>query len=115
MNRTLFLVALFLVLGGAVWYALSNKKKQAGTHVSWDMDFAVKNTEEIGKIFIADRKGGTATLERKGKQWLYNGKYPARPSAIESLLENHFKCKCAQHPAQWCCARNDQRIGSLGY
>ncbi len=87
MNRTLLLVALFLVLGGAVWYALSNKKKQAGTHVSWDMDFAVKNTEEIGKIFIADRKGGTATLERKGKQWLYNGKYPARPSAIESLLE----------------------------
>jgi len=87
MNRTLLLVALFLVLGGAVWYALANKKKQAGTHVSWDMDFAIKNTGNIGKIFIADRKGGTATLELKGKQWLYNGKYPARPSAIESLLE----------------------------
>ncbi len=91
MNRTLLLVALFLVLGGIAWYALSNKKKQSGTHVSWDMDFAVTNTDNIGKIFIADRQGGTATLEQKGKEWLYNGKYPARPSAMKTLLETISK------------------------
>ncbi|MFN0215575.1 MAG: hypothetical protein ACKVT2_15060, partial [Saprospiraceae bacterium] len=87
MNKTLLLVALFLVLGGAAWYALSIKKKQSGTHVAWDMDFAVKYPKNIGKVFIADRKGGTATLEKNGNQWLYNGKHPARPSAVESLLE----------------------------
>ncbi|MDO8367689.1 MAG: DUF4340 domain-containing protein [Saprospiraceae bacterium] len=98
MNRTLLLVALFLVLGGAVWYALSNKKKQAGSHVSWDMDFAVTSTDNIGKIFIADRKGGTTTLEQKGKQWIYNGKYPARPSAIETLLETISKVNVLNIP-----------------
>jgi hypothetical protein len=51
------------------------------------MDFAVKNTNEIGKIFIADRKGRTTTLERKGEEWLYNGKFPASPSMIGTLLE----------------------------
>jgi len=87
MNRTLLLVALFLVLGGTAWYALSKKKNQTGTHVSWDMDFAVKNPEKIGKIFLADREGHTVTLEQKGKRWIYNGNYPARPSAVEMLLE----------------------------
>ena len=87
MNRTLLMVVLFLVLGGTVWYFLANKKKQAGSHVSWDMDFAVKNTDNIGKIFIADRTGNTVTLEQKGKVWQYNGKHPARPSAVQTLLE----------------------------
>ena len=87
MNRTLLLVVLFLVMGGTVWYFLANKKKQAGSYVSWDMDFAVKNTDNIGKIFIADRTGNTVTLEQKGKVWQYNGKHPARPSAVQTLLE----------------------------
>ncbi len=87
MNRTLLLIALFLVLGGTAWYALSKKKDQMGSHISWDMDFAVKSPETIGKIFIADREGNTSTLEQKGKGWIYNGKYPARPSAIQTLLE----------------------------
>ena len=87
MNRTLLMVVLFLVMGGTVWYFLANKKKQAGSYVSWDMDFAVKNTDNIGKIFIADRTGNTVTLEQKGKVWQYNGKHPARPSAVQTLLE----------------------------
>jgi hypothetical protein len=51
------------------------------------MEFAVKNTEDIGKIFIADRKGQTATLVRKNGYWEYNGRYKARPTAIQTLLE----------------------------
>jgi hypothetical protein len=98
MNRTLLLVALFLVLGGTAWYVLSYKNKQTGTHVSWDMDFAVQNTEEIGKIFIADRKGRTATLEIKDKVWYYNGKYPARPTAVETLLETISKVRVLNIP-----------------
>lgn len=87
MNRTLVLVVLFLGLGGIAWYVLSNKNKQTGTHVSWDMDFAVKKPESIGKIFIADRKGQTVNLELKGDTWYYNDKYPAQPSAVKTLLE----------------------------
>ncbi len=98
MNRTLLLVLLFLVLGGTAWYALSNKKKQTNSHVSWDMDFAVKNTDEIGKIFIADRKGNTSTFEQKNKLWYYNDKYPASPSAMGILLETISKVNVLNIP-----------------
>jgi hypothetical protein len=87
MKKTLLLTALFLALGGAAWYALNQKKNQATSHVSWDIDFAVKDPGEIGKIFIADRKGQTATLERRNEGWLYNGQYPARTTAVQSLFE----------------------------
>jgi hypothetical protein len=86
MKKTLLLAALFLVLGGGAWYAL-NKKSQTGSRNSWDMNFAVPNTKDIYKIFLADRNGRTATLERKEDDWLYNGKVRARPTAISTLLE----------------------------
>jgi hypothetical protein len=87
MKRTLLLTALFLVLGGSAWYFYDKKKNQKSSHLSWDMDFSVRNTDDIGKIFIADRKGKTATLELKNGHWVYNGKYPARPTAVQLLLE----------------------------
>lgn len=98
MNKTLLLVLLFLLMGGAAWYVLSNKKKQTGTHVSWDMDFAVKNTQNIGKIFFADRSGSTVTLERKSDGWLYNGKYPASTSMMETMLETVSKLQVLNIP-----------------
>ena len=100
MKRTLLLAALFIVLGGSAWYAFNLKKNQKGTHVSWDMDFPVRDTDEIGKIFIADRKGETALLERKKDQWIYNGKYPARPTAISLLLETISKLNVLTIPSE---------------
>ncbi|MCB0532730.1 MAG: DUF4340 domain-containing protein [Lewinellaceae bacterium] len=87
MKRTGLLVALFLLLGVAAFYVLRQKNTQSGSHVSWDMDFAVKNTEDITRIFLADRGGQRVTLERKDGFWLYNGKYVARPTAVQTLLE----------------------------
>ena len=84
------MAALFLVLGGGAWYAL-NKKSETGSRNSPDMDFAVTNTGDIYKIFLADRNGRTATLERKEDYWLYNGKARARPSAVSILLETIAK------------------------
>ena len=87
MKKTLLLAVLFLVLGGGAWYALRTKTAQSSTFQSPDMEFAVKNTEDIGKIFIADRKGKTATLELKDGTWMYNGTWKARPTAVQTLLE----------------------------
>lgn len=87
MNKTPVLVLLFLLLGGSAWYALAYKKGHKASRVSWDMDFAVPDTNKIGKIFIADRRGRTATLTRKNENlWYYNDKYPARPTAVSTLL-----------------------------
>jgi Domain of unknown function (DUF4340) len=87
MKRTILYAALFVALGAAALYALRLKKAEKGTIQSPDMEFAVKNTDVIHKIFIADRKGREVTLERKGDTWIYNGEYPARMTAIGTLLE----------------------------
>jgi hypothetical protein len=86
MKRTWLLAALFLLLGAGAYYALQ-QKKQTGSTVSTDMDFAIDNAADVAKIFIANRNGETATVERKDGFWLYNGKYKARPSAIEIILQ----------------------------
>ena len=86
MKRTLLLAATFAVLAAAAWYAATQINTKS-SNVSWDMDFAVRNTDDIGKIFIADRENRTATLERKDGTWIYNGKYPARQTAVNTLLE----------------------------
>ncbi len=87
MKRTLLLAVLFLLLGGGAWYALNKKSTESGSRNSWDMDFAVPNTGDIYKIFLADRSGRTVTLERKDGYWLYNGKSRARLTAVNTLLE----------------------------
>ena len=91
MNRTLLLAVLFVALGLGAWYAWHQKNAQTGTTTAWDMDFAVKDPATIGKIFIADRTGRTATLERQNDRWVYNGQYPARPSAVQTLMETLTK------------------------
>ncbi len=100
MNRTWLLVALFLVLGAGAFYALRLKKNQNSSRVSWDMDFAVSDPEDIAKIFLADRRGNTVTLERKDGVWLYNNTYRARPSAIQILLQTLTQVKVYYVPPQ---------------
>jgi len=101
MNRTLILVALFLALGAGAWYALKFRKtNRSGSSVSWDMDFAVKNPDEIGKIFLADRKGGTITLERMGDHWTFNGGERVRQTAMNLLLETMQKINVWYIPPQ---------------
>ncbi len=88
MKRTWLLIALFLLLGSGVFYTIRYKNKQAGgSRVSWDMDFAVPDTASITRIFLADRSGQRTTLTRKDGYWLYNDKYKARQSAVQTLLE----------------------------
>ncbi len=114
MKRTLLLTALFLVLGSSAWYAFHLKNSRKGTHISWDMDFPVRNTEDIGKIFIADRRGQTATLERKGGKWIYNGQYPARRTAVNLLLETISKLNVQYIPPNAAVQNMVKEIASTG-
>jgi hypothetical protein len=97
-RRTLLLAVLFIALGAGAWYAWNYKKNQSGTRNSPDMEFAVTNTDDIGKIFIADRGGLTATLVRKNGYWEYNGQYRARRSAMATLLETIQKVNVLNIP-----------------
>jgi hypothetical protein len=87
MKKTLILLILLIAIGGSAWYFQKAKETEKMHAMGWDRDFAVKNTDEIYKVFIAKRTGKTTTLERKGDQWLMDGKYPARMTAINSLMD----------------------------
>jgi Domain of unknown function (DUF4340) len=99
MKRTWLLLVLFLSMGAAAYYALQrNTVKKAGSNLQPDMDFAIRDTSIVHKIFLADRKGRTTTLIRQTDGWLYNNKYLARQSAVQMLLETMQKVRVAYIP-----------------
>jgi len=87
MKRLSILLGLFLLLGGFTLWYLNSGKTEKSTVLGWDRQFKVEDASQIHKIFIAKRTGETTTLERRGDGWVYDGKYPVRPDAIENLLE----------------------------
>lgn len=85
MKRNRIAIILVVLLGGlSFWFLVNNKK---GTIKETLRDFAVADTAAIDKIFIADKKGQTVTLQRTDKGWSVNNKFTARPDAINILLE----------------------------
>lgn len=87
MKRTLILLILFLASGAATaWYLNSDKQSKKSTVISNDRNFSVENTDQIHKVFIAQRSGETTTLERKDGYWIYNGKHRALPNAVDNLM-----------------------------
>ena len=86
-KRTLILFLILIVAGVSAWYFKNSKESEKMHAMGWDRQFKVENPDDIHKVFITKRDGKTTTLERKGDQWMYNGKFPARSTAIESLMD----------------------------
>ena len=61
-------------------------------------DFAVSDTAAVTRIVIWDKSPDTATLERKGVQWMVNGQYIARHDAIEVILETLYRVRLRNFP-----------------
>jgi hypothetical protein len=78
------IIVLVLLLIASVWFFLNNKK---GTIKETLRDFAVADTASITKIFLADKENNSVTLEKANGIWKVNGRYNARPDAIQTLLE----------------------------
>lgn len=85
MKKNYWLIAIFLLLGGATAsYYISGKN--ADSHaLGWDRIFKVEE-KDIQKIFIAKRTGETTTIERDGSGWKVNGQ-KANKNVVENLLE----------------------------
>ena len=84
-NKNLLLLALALLLGGVTFWYVQYKRN---TNLNgYDFEFAVKDTANIHKIFLADRKGKRITLTREStSEWKVNGTYKARKDALDNLL-----------------------------
>jgi len=88
MNKNTILFIAFLILAGATaWYFFQGNKTQSSTLKGSDRNFATEDISQINKIFMADRRGRTKTLERQGDHWVYNEKYRASENVMKNLLE----------------------------
>ena len=91
MKKTLLLIALAVVGSIASWYILQEKQTSNTFNKDPHTQFAVNSTE-VSRVFLADRIGNQALVEKKNGYWLYTNKvtgqqYRATPSGIHTLLE----------------------------
>ena len=99
MKKIWILLIIFLIVGGsAAWLLRDNEKDEKTSLLGEDRKFAVKDIAQVHKIFMADHKNHRTTLEKKGDHWIYNGKYEARPNAIENLLSAIEKIEVKYQP-----------------
>ena len=79
------LIITFVLAAIAVFFLLTQRKSTVKEELK---DFAISDTASVTKIFIADKQGHTATLQRLSKgKWQVNGKFIARREAVNTLLE----------------------------
>ena len=84
--KKILLPALVLILAGFSAYLFLTKNN--ATFNKELRNFAVKDTANITKIFIADKDGNQVTMLRKSPtNWLLNNTYPADVHALKYLLE----------------------------
>lgn len=85
-RSSVLIIALLLLLVGSSIYIYKSKSRL--TTVDEDSrNFRFKDTASVTRIFIADKEGNQASIERTKKGWVVNGKYVCRSEAILNLLE----------------------------
>ena len=81
------LAILLLVVLLSVGIFVMVKKSHKSTLTGDEADFAVPDTANIDKIFLANKKGATALLEKNDRGiWMINGRFPARKESVNLLL-----------------------------
>lgn len=97
MQKTLLYLAILAILVFGVWFFLfSDKSGQMFS--SSDSAFTIRDTANIGKIFIAANDNPTSiTLERKSAGWVLNGQYPVLASTLRQIM-NTLRTQKAMYP-----------------
>lgn len=83
MSRTLVYILIALLLGIAVWYFVIRKDNP----FSAEANFSVKDTNSIGRIFLASKSGETITLDHRADGWYVNKNYKAYWAMVHNLLD----------------------------
>jgi len=97
MKKSLPLLIIVLVAGALAWY-FSSDRSPLTTSVKASTNFEIKDTSQVGKIFIADLNGRSINLVRQENgSWTVNDKYRAREDAVQTLLKT-FKNVYVQRP-----------------
>ena len=95
--RLFYLLILVTAVAAGVRY-MDLKEAADITRTAEASEFAVQDTSLVDKIFIADKDGNSALLERTGERyWKLNGLHFARKDAVDLLLKT-FKRARVQRP-----------------
>jgi hypothetical protein len=96
MNRNILYGMLFALLALAVWFLVIQRDSASRSLRS--NQFSYPDTAGISKIFLADLGDRSVLLERQSDgRWLVNGRFAARPDAINTLLTTVIQIE-AKHP-----------------
>lgn len=93
MKKNLGIFLLVIIAAAlAVFAYMKFKKTDSGTLDEESKNFAYTDTAVVTRIFIADKNGNKADLEKNEKgEWIVNGKFTARKDGVVSIL------KCLKH------------------
>lgn len=80
--KKIILVVVVILIALALFFT----NKESSTMSKSLSDFAVEDTSSIQRVFFADKRGNTVTINKKGNQWLVNNAYIARPEAVDFML-----------------------------
>lgn len=94
MRKTIVYIVILGILGFGVWYFLFNDKSVFGED---EAGFTISNVADIDRIFLANQKGDSISLQRNGDSWLLNNKHIASVRMVETLLQT-FKEQYAAYP-----------------
>ena len=83
--KSLLYIVILVVLIVITTIVLRSNHKSTLTGDS--TQFAIKDTQNVTKIFMADMLGKKVLLEREKDGWIVNGKYEANQDRIDLLLE----------------------------
>ncbi|MDY0076164.1 MAG: DUF4340 domain-containing protein [Bacteroidales bacterium] len=113
MNKT-NVVYLLLILAALVAAVLVWNNRYLTTLEGESADFAVRDTANISRIFLANMNNNEVLIERRGDHWLLNGEHRAQQGKVDQLLETMYKLR-VRNPVP--VASHDQvvaRMASLG-
>ena len=91
-KHTFIILAIILLLIVLVWQM---RFKNSDSSLSYD--FAISDTASISKIFIADMKGNSISLDKTENNWEINNRYKVRNNSMEIILQT-IKSISVQRP-----------------
>ncbi len=94
MQKTLLYLLLLVILGTGVYYFVFSSRNVFGDS---EANFTIKDTADIGRIYMARTDGESVTLNRTDTGWVVNGKYKVQSRLMRNLLST-LKRQVTQYP-----------------
>jgi Domain of unknown function (DUF4340) len=94
MKKTIIYIVVLAALGFGVYHLIFKDRALFGAD---EAGFNIRDTGNVGRIFMSAKDKGNVLLERTDNGWTVNKKYPAIQASVNALLTTMFQ-QDAQYP-----------------